>query len=49
MNHWYCKTHHVLNVSVCGSGLSGLQCGRCPKDFIRRQRIEVTAAGHLNP
>ena len=46
---WYCKTNHVLNVSVCGSGLSGLQLVAVLRTSYDEQRIEVTAAGHLNP
>ena len=41
--------HHVLHGSVCGSGLSGLQLVAVPRTSYDEQRIEVTAAGHLNP
>ena len=35
--------------SVCGSGLSCLQLVAVPRTSYDEQRIEVTAAGHLNP
>jgi len=38
-----------LNGSVCGSGLSCLQLVAVPRTSYDAQRIEVTAAGHLNP
>src|SRR5262245_1573248 len=41
--------HHVLHGRVCGSGLSGLPWVAVPRPASDDQRIDVTAAGHLNP
>jgi hypothetical protein len=46
---WYGGTYHVVHGSVCGSGLSGFQVVAVPRPASDEQRIEVTAAGHLNP